>query len=745
MAGFSGSTLGAAKGAAEEIAQEVVDVAQTTGVVNKGKWNAATNVPPLSDETGQAGWAYDVVNAGDFQGEYYLVGDVIKHNGTNWYRVPTGIESNGPIPVKYMKHTDSAFPTVRASGMPIIIGDWVGVDSSAQLEFTIDGITFNSYADIVEWTGIHWQKRVIGSATTGSTAVNSSVNESLSETAVYQSEINAENKQAILVREETANKIHSLADLPSGNLDKYLSAHGSKIEFDKKVSIERKFAGLELNQDRTVQELIDKIKDVVRTYTNVTFDCNDNTIQNIVLSCFASGVILSAIPMVVTSEEYKLATLKAVYDYVNAVVLGDIKRKGSKATFAEIEALTDMQINDMWECQENHHSYLYTESGWVDKGTGFDMSGVVLKQDVVDNFSTNDSQKPASAARVKILKELVDTKQDKFDLDNKGEELATLNPTLTFINRKLNFFMDMTLMNIEASPQLPIVNWSSERKEIIKLPTPPQNYSYPSKTRIQISRPSGYWTCEENRHEFYDNNGDHYVNPTIGYDRAFSCRTVSEVGTENSKTYDKDGNEIHIAQWLSNNQGQLVVNEDGSPAVAMETVVVSQNPTQEMPNPKVYALKYMNGQGYHFIGSYFDENGNETTGNFYELIEIPIQFNTEYMYKCYLMNYQKRICGQNFVVDSQGRLCEYKIVESEASKIVQAKPDQTIFSDFQGFNGTITITPISHNASLDETTGTIEAHTAPDPEDPSQTIIDYYSIFIHGANAYSDLTLQKAY
>ena len=63
--------------------------------------------------------------------------------------------------------------------------------------------------------------------------------------------------------------------------------------------------------------------------------------------------------MVVTSEEYKLATLKAVYDYVNAVVLGDIKRKGSKATFAEIEALTDMQINDMWECQENHHSYLY--------------------------------------------------------------------------------------------------------------------------------------------------------------------------------------------------------------------------------------------------------------------------------------------------------------------------------------------------------------------------------------------------
>ena len=109
------------------------------------------------------------------------------------------------------------------------------------------------------------------------------------------------------------------------------------------------------------------------------------------------------------------------------------------------------------------------------------------------------------------------------------------------------------------------------------------------------------------------------------------------------------------------------------------------------------------------------------------------------------MNYQKRICGQNFVVDSQGRLCEYTIVESEASKIVQAKLDQAIFSDFQGFNGTITITPISHNASLDETTGTIEAHTAPDPEDPSQTIIDYYSIFIHGANAYSDLTLQKAY
>lgn len=746
MGAFNGPAYGASKGAAKDIAQEVVDIAQTAGVVSKGKWNAETNVPPLSDATGQIGWYYDVVVAGDFQGEHYLVGDTIKHNGTNWYRVPTGIESNGPIPVKYMKHTDTAFPTTRASGVPIIIGDYVGVDESAQLEFTIEGITFNNYADIVEWTGTHWQKKVVGSATTGGTSVDNSSNESISGTARYQSNINVENKEAILDREEKSNKIHSLDDLPSGDLDKYLSGHGTKVALDKKVDTTRKLGNLTLDQDRTVNEIIALFKDVVRIYTNLTFDCDDNTLRNIVVStCFKSGEVLSAMPTLISTETYKFLTAKAIYDFVMEQVQGTVRIKGEKDTKAEIDAMTDMNLNDMWSCKEDGHFWLYTESGWVDRGGSINFALFVLKADIVDNLITNDALKVLSAAQGKKLKDLLDTKQDKFDLDGKGDDLLTLNPALTFVNRKLNFFMDMTLMNIEASPQLPVVNCTSDRKELIKLPTPPQNFAYPSKTRVQISRPSGYWTCEENRHEFYDNDGDHYVNPTIGYDVAFKCKTVLEISETLKKTYDRDGNEIHIATWKKNNRGQLINNIDGSPFVDTETVVVSQHPTQESPNPKVYALKYQVGRGYFYLDKYYDEYGNEVTGDFYELVEVPITFNTEYMYKCFLMNYQRRMVGMNFVVDNQGRLCTYKIIESEASKMVSASPENTVFSDFEGFDGTITITPINHSASLDETTGTIEAHTAPDPEDPSQTIIDYYSIYIHGANAYSDLTLQKAY
>ena len=662
------------------------------------------------------------------------------------YALETEKEKGGSVSLGYVTN-GGTLPLTRKDGTALQDGDYLLPHPSSSFPFTVGTITFSNKKTTAYYNSSGWTVSTDSMQFTNETPVRDKANESCSGTADYQSDVNKEIKLKFADKEDTSNKIQSFDDLPEGDLTKYASANAIKVFTNKKVDRTRKVAGISLEDDITIQQIIDAFKDVTRIYKNVTIDCDDNTLRNIFVSCFKSGEVLSYIGTI-TSEDYKLATAKAIYDFVISRVQGAIRIKGSKENYSEISSLTDMLDGDEWYNKGDGHFYLYTtESGWVDVGGGTDVSNFIAKADIVNNCTTNDSQRPLSAAQGKVLKDLVDEKQDKIDITEKGSELATLNPTMNFINRKLNFFLGMTLMNIEASPSTPVVNWSSERKSILKLATPPQNYNYPSQTRVQISRPSGYWTCEENRHEFYDSDGEYYVNPTIGLNREFLCTSIKEIGSEARPIYDVSGNVIHLAVWQTNSQGQLIMNIDGSPFVEKESLVVSQVSTPETPNPRIYALKYSSGEGYDYVDKYYTNNDGtgEVTGNFYKLIEIPITFNSDYMYKCYLMNYQKRMVGQNFIVDSQGRLCEYQITESEASKIVEAKPNNTVFSDFQGFDGTITITPINHNASLDETTATIEPHTAPDPENPEQTIIDYYNMHIHGANAYTNIVMQKAY
>lgn len=653
----------------------------------------------------------------------------------------------GPQSLGYVR-AGGTMPTTRKDGTALQEGDYCLPHPSSSFPLVVDGVTFqNKKTQAFYIAGGGWTTTTDALQFTNETPVKDKANESIGGTADYQSDINKEVKLKFADKEDISNKFSSFDDLPEGDLTKYPNGYAVKQFVGNKVDKTRKIANIPLENDITVQQFIDAIKDVARTYKNVTFDCDDNILKDIIVSCFKAGEVLSSIGTI-TTEECKLATAKAIYDFVRANVQGAIKIKGKKPTLAEIEAISDAQANDEWFCEANSHFYLYTDNNvWMDMGGGVDLTAYIEKSEIVNNLITNDSQKPLSAAMGKKLKDEVDEKQDKIDIISKGNELATLNPTMSFVNRKLNFFLGMTLMNIEASTNSPVVNWGCERKNILKLATPPQDYSYPSQTRVQISRPSGYWTCEENRHAFYDVDGDRYVNPTIGVDRSFNCRTVDEIGTSAQPIYDKDGNEIHLALWQTNTQGQLIVEKNGTPFVSKSIVEVHQNPPSGTENPKVYVLEYGSNDGYHYVDKYYTnpDGTGEVTGHFWNLIEVPITFDTEYMYKCFLMNYQKRIAGSNFVVDSQGRLCEYKIVESEVSKMVEAKPANTVFSDFEGFDGTITITPIDHSASLDETTATIEAHTAPDPEDPEQTIIDYYNMFIHGANAYTNIVMQKAY
>lgn len=63
----------------------------TSGDTPKGEWNASTNSPTLADGTGTAGDYYDVTTAGTANlgsgAITYTVGDVVKYNGTTWFKI----------------------------------------------------------------------------------------------------------------------------------------------------------------------------------------------------------------------------------------------------------------------------------------------------------------------------------------------------------------------------------------------------------------------------------------------------------------------------------------------------------------------------------------------------------------------------------------------------------------------------------------------------------------------------------
>ena len=63
----------------------------TSADTPKGEWNATSNTPTLADGTGTAGDYYDVTTAGSVDlgsgSISYTVGDVVKYNGTIWYKI----------------------------------------------------------------------------------------------------------------------------------------------------------------------------------------------------------------------------------------------------------------------------------------------------------------------------------------------------------------------------------------------------------------------------------------------------------------------------------------------------------------------------------------------------------------------------------------------------------------------------------------------------------------------------------
>lgn len=636
-----------------------------------------------------------------------------------------------------------SLPVSRKDGTPIQEGDYLLPLPSSNFSFdiTYSGGTlhFENKKSVATFVGNNkWHIETSSMQRTDETPTANKTLESFHGTADTQSEINKENKVEFGKRELLENKVGDLDDVEDGDLTSYPNAYAVKKGLKKKLDENRMIGGIKLDKDITVQELIDIFKDVARTYKNVTINCDYNTISEIVTSMFKAGQILSSIPDKITVEEYKLATIKAVRDAITKALKGAVILQGSKNTKAEIEALTDMSVGDEWFCKEDSHFWTYSEQdGWIDSGGNVDLSNYLQKSDIVNNLTTNDSEKLLSAAMGKKLKEMVDGKQDAIDLTDYSNAIATLNPNHLFNIRQFKTLLGIKYATIEGELPQPITNITNESKEVLKLPPLAAGYSYPNKVRIDITEPSGPWTCEENRVEFYDTSGEHYVDPSIAFNRQFTFQSIERV----EGAYDRDGNEILIAEQLKNRNNCYIVNEDGSPAVTKEILEYIIGTGFVDATKQVYTLKNTPGQGYTYVDKYYDSNGEEHVGNYYALQLVNIQVDTEYMHKCYLMNYMLNVLGRNFLVDSEGRLCKFEIQEAQDSKLIKAK-EQTLNSYFEGINGIVVITPINHAALYQQVNAYLIPHTTID-DTSGDEVIDYYSLAINGTNCLSDFVINK--
>ena len=664
------------------------------------------------------------------------------------------LEKTGAKSCGYVSNGDS-LPVTRLDGTPLQAGDYVLPAVNSSFPFTIGTVTFTNRRSRAEYTGSIWTA-VDGTAQTTSETPLANRQESPSGASTTQSELNIEIKNKFDEKQDKSDLLKSFDDFVEGDITSYPNVDAVKKLADKKIEATRKIANITLENDITVQQIIDAIKDVARTYKNVTFDCDDNTLRDILVSCFKAGEVLSSIGTL-TTEEYKLATAKAIYDFVRSNVQGTIKIKGKKATLAEIEAISDAQANDEWFCEANSHFYLYTDNGiWMDMGGGVDLTTYIQKSEIVNNLTTNDSQRPLSAAMGKELKDELDEKQDKIDLSKKGTELNTLNPHLTFTNNKINFLLDMSIANIDATLNTPITDKQADRRELMKLPTPPIDYAYPSRLRIETTKPSGYYTCEDNRHEFFDSDGAYYVDPaTFAVGKTFTVNNIAIYDWGNDYYSDsQQKNKIYVAQQVVNAQNQPIVNIDGSPLVIKETntkvnITDAQGHYEilheDSQQDRIFVLEYSASQGYTYYGTIYDSQGNAVTGNFYKCIEVTPIIDVNYIYQSYIYNKMIEVVGSNFLVDTQGRICKVEIEDSEQCKQLNAKYNHiNYFRYLSGWGGTVTVTPISNQAASDQIVATIEPHESVDP-DTGNIEIDYYSVYIHGSNVLAGFNIQRAF
>lgn len=287
-----------------------------------------------------------------------------------------------------------------------------------------------------------------------------------------------------------------------------------------------------------------------------------------------------------------------------------------------------------------------------------------------------------------------------YDLSENVAEDTYNKTNFVFETNKLKCFNGIATMNEEFTIKAPPTEIVAGSREYIHLPTLPQGYEYPSKMRVNVVKNGGQYTCEVNRHHFYDPDGEHYVDPNIGVDATFMFYTLIAI----PEAYDSEGNPILITDQKKNDFGDYIVNLDGSPLCSQESVQITQGQSDQ---PKLYAFLYEEGKGYSHLSEYYTKSGERKTGSFYKLNEVSLSIDTNYLYLCKLADTLKTHAG-NFKVNSNGVVCNIKITQSQSSLAFKAK-EATMFPKFKyGCAGTVEFIPINFAEATNQVDATIE-------------------------------------
>ena len=98
----------------------------TTGDTAKGSWNASTNTPTLANGTGSAGDYYDVTTGGISLGISFSVGDVVKYDGANWFKIDAVANIFDGISTVDQVKTLAQVPNVGSSANEVSVNGMLG-------------------------------------------------------------------------------------------------------------------------------------------------------------------------------------------------------------------------------------------------------------------------------------------------------------------------------------------------------------------------------------------------------------------------------------------------------------------------------------------------------------------------------------------------------------------------------------------------------------------------------------------
>lgn len=291
----------------------------------------------------------------------------------------------------------SSFPTRRLDGSPLQVEDFVKVDTNtpdSDFPFTISGVTFNNRRDQAFHIGSNrWQIDPGVIQTTSETPTTNKTAESLNEQGTTQAQVNLQvanmigkkksvavaNKENILdalnFAWEELQKAGFTFTLTNTDSDSIRDIKLTVKDYNDNVLLEeelkdfiiktRKVAGYDLADDITAQEIQDAIKNINAILTNKTINADDNTITNIEIDNFKSGVVRTSIREEGQASNNNLATEKAIRDAIIEAVAGLFKIKGNKETEAEILALTGSEDYEAWICEDNGKLYYWLTDRWL--------------------------------------------------------------------------------------------------------------------------------------------------------------------------------------------------------------------------------------------------------------------------------------------------------------------------------------------------------------------------------------------